>query len=148
MRFDSSDDPTMVVEIWTILMVVFLLLFVMVLAAVANPSAKSSPNAIELARVVQGKPPPDELVLISDGSRLYTFEGRAVPLRTLAELVRPEHQGVALVVPENLTVARLDRLRAELSSLTDVPLRLGRLPEPWAARLASWTRGKPVGGHL
>ena len=55
---DAGDDATMVVEIWTVLLVIFLLLFVLVAGArIERVRDTPPPNAAnELQAVVEGSP--------------------------------------------------------------------------------------------
>jgi hypothetical protein len=134
----ANDDPTMVVEIWTILMVVFLLLFVMMLAAVSEPVPQTAPERAELASVAEGEAATDELVLASDGRDLYTFKGRRVAVSRLSGELTSEHRRVAVVVPDTVTVAELDALRRQVSGAVGIPLRVGLLPEGWRSAIGTW----------
>ena len=61
---DTGDDATMIVEIWTVLLVIFLLLFVLVAGARIDPprEVSSASASTELSAVVEGTPDPDHLV--------------------------------------------------------------------------------------
>jgi len=138
---DAGDDATMVVEIWTVLLVIFLLLFVLVAGARiervrATPPAKASN---EFLGVVEGSPEPAQLIFVSDGRRLFTTDGAQVQAARLAMWIDSGHRSIAIVVPDTLRVADLDRLRGLVGEHISLPVRFGRLPEPWAQRVREWS---------
>ena len=139
---DAGDDATMVVEIWTVLLVIFLLLFVLVAGARIERVRDTPPPKAsnELQAVVEGSSDPAQLILISDGRKLFTTDGAQVPASALAMRIEPDHRSVAIVVPATLRVADLDRLRRLVGEGLALPVRFGRLPESWAQRLREWSR--------
>lgn len=138
----AEQDDTGGLELTSALMAMFALLLVVALALMElEDPTPNVPPSHALATVNEGVVNPEEWVLLTDGTNIFTVAGKRVNNRSM-NVASPRHTTVALVVAPHSDFTRVVALGEKFrKALGADAIRMGVMPQPWIPVFNKWIEG-------